>query len=585
VNLLDAPGGKLGLSAQTAMKNLLLLATLAGVALAQPTLLPNGWRIDPAGRQIPLDTMPSTSLATPDGKHLLVLHQGANPPSIAVLSLPGLTETSRVSVPDAWQGMTMTQNGRFIYVAGASQSAIYEFSLSEAGELKNTRTFEVTPAATRTPDDFVGGVTLSPNDRLLYATLLYRDMVIVINPQSGRVIERVKTGRRPYQIVFHPLGASFFVSSWANAAVYQHRAETAEAMGMTRVGPHATGMVISDLQPKLTEEDEGVKIDWKYRLFVTAANTNRVDVLGISERGEVRSVETINVGLFPRQPVGMTPTALALSPDQSTLYVVCSDANAVAVVDVSHRRSQVHGFLPTGWYPLAANALKDGRLLVTNGHGKTLSAIDPVTEQTLGGYTKRVLANMPYRDELLDATAGGPAVEHVIYVIKEGDAAVPEGAVRFDRFQASGASWATAAIATDYEQKKSPRNQHDDAREPTAMPPAGYLWTNATAAGLTVTTDFNKFAESRLTVLRLNSDADLAPILAAVRKSPAWRRTAIFVHGNPAYVLSPLAKGGVDSTAYNTLSMLRTVELLLGLKPMTHFDAAAQPMWSAFARP
>ena len=33
---------------------------------------------------------------------------------------------------------------------------------------------------------------------------------------------------------------------------------------------------------------------------------------------------------------------------------------------------------------------------------------------------------------------------------------------------------------------------------------------------------------------------------------------------------------------YNTTSMLRTMELILGLKPMTHFDAGARPMWTAF---
>jgi len=43
----------------------------------------------------------------------------------------------------------------------------------------------------------------------------------------------------------------------------------------------------------------------------------------------------------------MTPSALALSPDQSRLFVVCSDANAAAVVDVTSARSQVLGFVPT----------------------------------------------------------------------------------------------------------------------------------------------------------------------------------------------------------------------------------------------
>jgi hypothetical protein len=55
-------------------------------------------------------------------------------------------------------------------------------------------------------------------------------------------------------------------------------------------------------------------------------------------------------------------------------------------------------------------------------------------------------------------------------------------------------------------------------------------------------------------------------------------------HRTLAYVVSPYAKHhAVDSTFYNTTSVLRTIELILGLKPMTMFDAAAHPMANAFA--
>ncbi len=51
-------------------------------------------------------------------------------------------------------------------------------------------------------------------------------------------------------------------------------------------------------------------------------------------------------------------------------------------------------------------------------------------------------------------------------------------------------------------------------------------------------------------------------------------------HRSPAFVISPYVKRrSVDSTMYNTTSMLRTMELILGLRPMTHFDAAARPMY------
>jgi phosphoesterase family protein len=86
-------------------------------------------------------------------------------------------------------------------------------------------------------------------------------------------------------------------------------------------------------------------------------------------------------------------------------------------------------------------------------------------------------------------------------------------------------------------------------------------------------------------------------IVEGVTKSSFWPKTAIFVlqddaqngadhvdsHRSPAFVISPFVRRGiVDGTMYNTTSMLRTIELILGLQPMTHFDAGARPMAAMF---
>ena len=44
-------------------------------------LLNSGWRLAPAGKQVPLDTFPMATALSPDGKYLLVLNGGYRPPS------------------------------------------------------------------------------------------------------------------------------------------------------------------------------------------------------------------------------------------------------------------------------------------------------------------------------------------------------------------------------------------------------------------------------------------------------------------------------------------------------------------------
>jgi YVTN family beta-propeller protein len=95
------------------------------------------------------------------------------------------------------------------------------------------------------------------------------------------------------------------------------------------------------------------------------------------------------------------------------------------------------------------------------------------------------------------------------------------------------------------------------------------------------------------------ADNDLAVgmFIEALSKSSIWNQTAVFIleddaqngadhvdaHRSTAYVAGGFVKRGVvDHTPYTTSSMLRTMELILGMGPMTQYDAAATPMWRCF---
>jgi hypothetical protein len=94
-----------------------------------------------------------------------------------------------------------------------------------------------------------------------------------------------------------------------------------------------------------------------------------------------------------------------------------------------------------------------------------------------------------------------------------------------------------------------------------------------------------------------NNDWALGQLVERVSLSRYWKETAIFVIEDDAQngsdhvdarrtvglVISPYTKRKfVDSTLYTTSSMVRTMELLLGLPPMTQYDAAAMPMYASF---
>ena len=96
-----------------------------------------------------------------------------------------------------------------------------------------------------------------------------------------------------------------------------------------------------------------------------------------------------------------------------------------------------------------------------------------------------------------------------------------------------------------------------------------------------------------------NADNDLAVGLFVeyLSKSTIWNESVIIIleddaqngpdhvdaHRSPVYLAGGFVKQGfVDHTMYSTSSALRTIELILGLPPMSQYDAAAEPMWRCF---
>lgn len=95
-----------------------------------------------------------------------------------------------------------------------------------------------------------------------------------------------------------------------------------------------------------------------------------------------------------------------------------------------------------------------------------------------------------------------------------------------------------------------------------------------------------------------SNDLALGRLVDAVSKSKYWPRMAIFVieddaqngpdhvdaHRTVGLVISPyVRRRALVSEQYTTVSVIRTIELILGLPPLSQYDAAARPMYECFS--
>lgn len=94
-----------------------------------------------------------------------------------------------------------------------------------------------------------------------------------------------------------------------------------------------------------------------------------------------------------------------------------------------------------------------------------------------------------------------------------------------------------------------------------------------------------------------DNDLSVGMFLEILSNSPVWKESVVFIleddaqdgpdhvdaHRSTAYIAGPNVKRNfIDHTPYTTSGMLRTIELILGIPPMSQYDAAATPMWRSF---
>lgn len=126
------------------------------------------------------------------------------------------------------------------------------------------------------------------------------------------------------------------------------------------------------------------------------------------------------------------------------------------------------------------------------------------------------------------------------------------------------------------------------------MPNLTFMWLMTDHTG---TTGVNDHSTVPYPVAQV-ADNDLAVgrVIDTISHSRFWKSTAVFIveddtqngvdhvdgHRGPAFVVSPYSASGVDDKYYTQLNMVRTIEQILGIRPMNQEDEAAEPMYGAF---
>ena len=236
--------------------------------------------------------------------------------------------------------------------------------------------------------------------RKAYIANFKQDSITVIDLDSNTCVATISTQHEPQGITVAPNGERFYVGNYGASSVTVFDARNYESIADIPVGSHPVGMGVSPDGSQLyvaTQKGGGVTvIDCLRNKRVADINIgpNTLDVSVNPVDGTVYAANCDDNAVYVIDPtekriagapiaVDGGPVSIAVNSAGTRLYVVCQNANAVAVIDAGTR--SVIGRIPVGSAPFdLAITPNDEKIYVTDREDGKVTVVDAATNESVG---------------------------------------------------------------------------------------------------------------------------------------------------------------------------------------------------------
>ena len=399
-------------------------------------------------------SLPIHMLQTADRRFALTTDAGYRE-AICVIRTADGVGTARVEFPNTKLVSKKGTNGLYyglaigsdntVYASQGNHDAIAVLKLGDDGSLSETGSIPTKAG------DFPSGLALDGRGFLYVANNDPDAKSAMFGAPGSVAIYQISTAKEVGRFTFSdtiagtsnfPLatavlkdGSKTYIASQRDACVYvldTRKPAEPTLLGKINSGSHPSALLLNQDQSKL---------------FIANASSDTITIVNTTN-GSVLATVLLRPEIAKDLP-GATPTGLALSADQQTLYVALGDMNAVGVIDIG--TAALKGYVPAGWYPTGVAVSPDGRrLLVSNAKGTVARhANGDIKNYHNAKYIQRVIEGnvtsviLPTADQLKLQTARvlrvnhltpryvkavnplqsiglqAGKIEHVIYIVKE----------------------------------------------------------------------------------------------------------------------------------------------------------------------
>ncbi|MCA0381862.1 MAG: bifunctional YncE family protein/alkaline phosphatase family protein [Bacteroidetes bacterium] len=549
--------------------------------------------------QFPLGAKAYTCLLSPDRKKLYISLWGAD--RLLIWDTQTKTEISRIAVGDNPNELLLTKDGQYLYVANANDNsvAVIKTATTAIVEVLNTALYPNAPNGSTT-----NGMALNETETTLYVANADNNCLAVFDVEEkgeSRSKGFIPTGWYPTSVKV--VGKKLFVSN---------------GKGVTSLAnPYGPNPAVRKQAVTYQAGDAKKPQEVQYigGLFK--------GTLSIIPEPDAQQLKVMAKQVYDNTPYTKLKELMAAGEPGNPIPMKVGDASPIKhvfyIIKENRTYDQVLGDLPQGNGD--TSLVLFGRKITPNQHALAEQFVlldnfyvDAEVSADGHNWSTAAYAN-DYTEKNWPTSYGGRGGTYDF----EGQKTIahPRGGFIWDHCLRAGISYRTYGEFADDGQPNIPAlvgrvcanftSWDESVRDTTRFYQWRHDFDSLVAANSLPQLNTLRFINDHTEGLRVGRPTPFAHVadndyavglfIEHLSKSPVWEKSVVFIleddaqngpdhvdaHRSTAYVVGPHVKRSyVDHTMYSTSSMLRTIELILGLPPMSQYDAAAMPMWRCF---
>ena len=379
------------------------------INMGDESIIPSGRIVKPQGDYVRISPDPFGLALSPDGSIALAVHNN-------LLTLIRTADQNTVvgitpfENKGSYMGAAIKRNNRIAYLSGGDNGDIMVLDLIRMETIKRI-SLNGSCSGKIYNDSFVGDIRLSDDENRLFILDQFNFRMVIMDTDQEKLLHSIPVGRFPLGIDISPDNKFAYVvntgifdyplapglsstnieekgldfppygmPSEEAVSGYEIEGRFIPGLGSPDVPEAVSVWTISlDSNKVISREKTGYRMGemvegfeivggsspnslsaGKINVYVTNATNDNISVLN-PVTGKV--IRTIKLSIDNRidRFRGMIPFGIALSNDESKLYIALSGLNSIAVIDTE--KESVLGYIPTGWFPTKLCISPDDKIL------------------------------------------------------------------------------------------------------------------------------------------------------------------------------------------------------------------------------